>query len=296
MNSIQNLNEDSDSHDLDLDSNDSNEEIVFGFLQNDDYQLSLSSPSSLNSDDCVYAYRGRIEIMANNNPENQLNGAGILQNHEIHNQQNNEQDNEETDDFLEMDFDPETNSEIENDPQSDQGISNGNHPHHHIDLENGQREELNGWAASHLRRDEDQQKTAVKNTGTKPKILTSSKASSSRSRHCEPGDPSEKLPINNNYYNNPSTSNCCLAPQSSLTFNLSQNHNNHVNNNLEGFSNGASNNLLLNDNQFTNLTMENQLNNNHFKYHQSYSYLNETNHHHFCSDRLLLDLEVSTLF
>lgn len=76
------------------------DEIMLDFVEQDQGD-GLSIDSSLNSDDCVYAYRGRIEIMANNNvvsPENH---------------QNQQNDEEETD-FLEMDFEPETNSEIEN--------------------------------------------------------------------------------------------------------------------------------------------------------------------------------------
>lgn len=345
MTSVRNLNEDEsgkaqsfedfsglvDDIDDSEDSVQEIDEIMFGFVNSDEYQL--SSPSSLNSDECFYAYRGRIDIMPQNPHEHlnfQQNGLiGPLQNENQH----NENDNEETDDFLEMDFDPETNSE--NDPQSDNinlpqhssiHLTNHMNGQHLFDTTNKMDQYNGGGVAStstttancstlngssglvngHSSSQNDSHKT-VKNTGTKPKIpsATTSNSSKSTKKHISSED---KLHLNNNYYcnstsyglNNPS-------PSTSLTFNLSNSKSNSLNNNintLDYLSNGSNSNLLLNDSQFYNLSVENQLNNN-FKYYHNYNYLQNSHHYlhnnqeHFEKQQqkdefdLLLDIEVS---
>ena len=93
------------SSDQDLEDEDDIDEIMLDFVGQDQADDGLSLASSINSIDCVYAYRGRIDLEIANHD-----------NHPIHpHPENQQQNDEEETDFLEMDFDePETNSEIEN--------------------------------------------------------------------------------------------------------------------------------------------------------------------------------------
>ena len=176
------------------------DEIMLDFVEQDQADDGLSLASSLNSD-CVYAYRGRIEIMANhdNHP--------LIHPHPENNQQQN--DEEETD-FLEMDFEPETNSEIENfdDYEGNQQPQiNGVMAHQKFELSVCQLPPQNGLhngkriVGSHevlsdgLLFLENDIKT--KHTGTKPKIPTST--SSSKSSKFPKSGPSD-LKLFDNYY------------------------------------------------------------------------------------------------
>ncbi|KAG5684386.1 hypothetical protein PVAND_013621 [Polypedilum vanderplanki] len=131
---LQNFNDMKDN-DEDLENNvvysdsDDGDQFINSFEEEYDVQLSSPpssrSPSNSDNDQHWYAYRGRWGI---NVLENQELVNGDVNNHQIlienrlvslNNQQHNQQQNhhqqqlQEEDDFLEMDFEPDTNSEIE---------------------------------------------------------------------------------------------------------------------------------------------------------------------------------------
>lgn len=129
------------------DSSDDGDQFINSFEEEDDVQL--SSPSNSDGEQRWYAYRGRwgINLMENNgiingeilenNPQNHIQQQQQQQQQPLPNLQQH-RDDEETDDFLEMDFEPDTNSELEieneNFGHNNSAIDNHNHNNnnHHI--------------------------------------------------------------------------------------------------------------------------------------------------------------------
>jgi hypothetical protein len=226
---FQNFNEipgdidDGDSDENQINLSDSYDDLPSNDESNDDVQL--SSPSnSLNSDvdQRWYAIRGRwgINMMDNNHNavmdrlvDNQLPEINQPQ------LQQQQQDEEETD-FLEMDFEPDTNSEIENEclPNGHQQIQSNANPfnfHNHPALPLPQPEfrhtnNLPQPSSSRLIEPPiavslaaDFSPAVTKNTGAKPKQLSavSSNRNLKISKHVSDGDDVFKLTratINNN--------------------------------------------------------------------------------------------------
>lgn len=121
----------------DLENNDS--DIDDQFFVDDEEEEFFSSPSTnsdglqFNNNNPWYAYRGRINLFENGQPEIHLpqqNAIPLQQPEPQQNQnngvQNNEEEEEEETDFLEMDFEPE-NSEIENENELVNAHHNINH-------------------------------------------------------------------------------------------------------------------------------------------------------------------------
>ncbi|CAG9803356.1 unnamed protein product [Chironomus riparius] len=161
------------------------EDLENNFSDSDDgdqYLNSFSSPSNSGDDELRwYAYRGRLGINfmeQNDAPNSQLIYPLQNENHQAnnHNIQQNQQEEEETD-FLEMDFEPDTNSEIENDnegrfnlnydlrnghnnvPENQQQLPSQNHLNFNIN------QSLNEELVNH--------NSSVRNTGAKPKQFSS---------------------------------------------------------------------------------------------------------------------------
>lgn len=171
-------------NDEDLENNFSDES------DDDQYINSFSSPSNSNSGDEIrwYAYQGRLGINfmeRHDAPNNQFNYP--LQNNENHQannhniQQQNQQEEEETD-FLEMDFEPDTNSEIENDNDGRfnmnyENLRNGhnNIPENHQQLpsQNHQNFIINQQSLNELE-NHNHNIISIRNTGAKPKQFSSS--------------------------------------------------------------------------------------------------------------------------
>jgi hypothetical protein len=140
------LNENDEDLENNVFSDSDDDQFVNSFEEEFDVQLSSPpssrSPSNSDNDQRWYAYRGRWGInllenqerangeeVGNHQIENRL--AALNQQHAPQQQQHNvpnqqQQQEEEETDFLEMDFEPDTNSEIENE-------GNFGHNHHHHD-------------------------------------------------------------------------------------------------------------------------------------------------------------------
>lgn len=165
------------------------EDLENNFSDSDDDQFinSFSSPSNSGDEELRwYAYRGRLGINfmeRNDAPNNQFNYPLQNENHQANNPniQQNQQEEEETD-FLEMDFEPDTNSEIENDNDGrfnlNYDIRNG-----HNNLPENQQQQLP--SRNHLNFNINQQSLnelenqnhniSIRNTGAKPKQFSSSR-------------------------------------------------------------------------------------------------------------------------
>ena len=151
------------------------EDLENNFSDSDDgdqFINSFSSPSNSGDDELRwYAYRGRLGINfmeRNDAPNNQFNNYPLQnENHQAHNHQNNVQQNpqeEEETDFLEMDFEPDTNSEIENDNEARFNLNYDNLRNGHNNLpENHQQLP----SQNHL--NFNQSVNENRNTGAKPK-------------------------------------------------------------------------------------------------------------------------------
>lgn len=193
--------EETDSDENPINLSDSFEDLPVSSDQTDD-DVQLSSPSnSLNSDveQRWYAFRGRCGIADNNHNENNLSLDNQLP--EI-NQQPQQQDEEETD-FLEMDFEPDTNSEIENQAT----LPNGNHhasSSSNINSFNFVNPSLPQSSRINVLSDpvpafKESARIENKNTGAKPKQLSAVNRTQKTSKHVSSGDNVFKMcSVNNN--------------------------------------------------------------------------------------------------
>lgn len=200
---FQNLNEvPVESDDVDSDENQVNLSDSYDELpvSDEDEDVQLSSPSnSLNSDvdQRWYAFRGRWNIN-NRRLDNQL-----PENNQPQLQQQQQQEEEETD-FLEMDFEPDTNSEIENEatlPNGNQHSSNSGNSYNFLNLPSQplQQPEFR-LIPNQLKENPDNYIRPVpKNTGAKPKLMTVNSRPQKVTTHASEGDNVFKLcSINNN--------------------------------------------------------------------------------------------------
>lgn len=172
-------------------NSDSDEMFVNSF---DDAEVSedeLSSPSNSHNSDLDqrwYAFRGRIVGIPNDNqPDNRF-----LEDNQPP-PQPVQQEEEETD-FLEMDFEPDTNSEIENEAKfSDYVLPNG-HQHaaalnfHHLTLPLPPQPEFLPQPVSIREEPLNLLRPTNKNTGAKPKQLSAISRPQKPSKHVTDGD------------------------------------------------------------------------------------------------------------
>lgn len=190
------------------------EDLENNFSDSDDgdqFINSFSSPSNSGDDELRwYAYRGRLGINfmeRNDAPNNQFNYPLQNENHQANNQQ---QEEEETD-FLEMDFEPDTNSEIENDNDGrfnlNYDIRNGhnNLPENQQQLPSQNHNNFNIHQQS-LNELENQNHNISKNTGAKPKQFPcrTLKSPKQNLQHVSDGDNTFK--ITGHLYPNPESS------------------------------------------------------------------------------------------
>jgi hypothetical protein len=177
-------------------NSDSDEMFVNSFDADDDDDVQLSSPSNSHNSDVDqrwYAFRGRFVGIHNDNRP--------LDNHLPDNQPpppQQQQEEEETD-FLEMDFEPDTNSEIENEAKfSDYVIPNGHHPAHNY------LPPQEFLVQPNLKREDS---TNSKNTGAKPKQLTPNSRPAKPSKQASDGDNVFKIcsNLNNNFIDSTSS-------------------------------------------------------------------------------------------
>lgn len=183
----------------------------------DDVQL--SSPSNSDVDQRWYAFRGRFVEVHNENRlplDNQLQLQPQLQQ-----LQPQEQEEEETD-FLEMDFEPETNSEIENEAKfSDYVLPNGHHPSAALHFHNHPLQPEFLVQPKSNREDPENLIRPVtnKNTGAKPKQLSAINRPQ-KPKHVSDGDNVFKIStnLNNNFIN--SSSSPCRPSKTNEVYNL----------------------------------------------------------------------------
>lgn len=192
--------EDADSDENAVNLSDSYDDLPVSD-QTDDDDVQLSSPSnSLNSDveQRWYAFRGRWGVVDNNQNDNNLRLDNQLPDN---NQPAQQQDEEETD-FLEMDFEPDTNSEIENQatlpngPQNVPSLNQANSFNFHnpsLTLHLPQTEfRINNLPDPVLDIDGPDSKIFLrienKNTGAKPKQLSTVNRPQKASKHVTDGD------------------------------------------------------------------------------------------------------------
>lgn len=214
------------------------EDLENNFSDSDDgdqYINSFSSPSNSGDDELRwYAYRGRLGINfmeRNDAPNNQFNYP--LQNNENHQannnhnmQQQNQQQEEEETDFLEMDFEPDTNSEIENDNDGRfnlnyENLRNGhnNLPENHQQLpsQNHLNFNINQQSLNELE-NHNHNIISIRNTGAKPKQFSSSCRNLKSPKQCPQlaSDGDNTFKITGHLYPNPessSTSSSLLSKQ-----------------------------------------------------------------------------------
>ena len=177
-------------------------------VSEDDVQL--SSPSNSDVDQRWYAFRGRFVDIHNDNRLPLNNQLPELP-----------QPQQEEEDFLEMDFEPETNSEIENEAKfSDYVLPNGHHPgaalhfHNHPQPEFLVQPKPNREDPGNLIRP-----VTNKNTGAKPKQLSVNNRPQ-KPRHVSDGDNVFKIStnLNNNFIN--SASSHCRPSTTNEVYNL----------------------------------------------------------------------------
>jgi hypothetical protein len=213
---FQNFNDPPES---DENENDSADEMFVNSDEEEDVQL--SSPSnSLNSDvdQRWYAFRGQWDVnMIVNNNANIINNRQVVDNQPEINQPPNQPQEEEETDFLEMDFEPDTNSEIENEAKfSDYVLPNGhasnsnsfNYHNHHPPLPLPQ---ISNLPPAQLIVEPDSFAIPVcKNTGAKPKQLQANRPQKTTKQQVSDGDNVFKLctvtSANLNSNNGPSSS------------------------------------------------------------------------------------------
>lgn len=200
-----------ESDDVDSDENQVNLSDSYDELpvSDEDDDVQLSSPSnSLNSDvdQRWYAFRGRWGIVDNN--QNDVDNRRFdNQLPEIHNQpqlQQQQQQEEEETDFLEMDFEPDTNSEIENEatlPNGNQHPANNTNSFSFLNLPQLplQQPDYRLVTSPLIEDPENFIRPETKNTGAKPKLMTVNSRPQKASKQVSEGDNVFKLcTINNN--------------------------------------------------------------------------------------------------
>jgi hypothetical protein len=182
-------------------NSDSDEMFVNSFdADDDDDDVQLSSPSNSHNSDVDqrwYAFRGRFVGIHN---DNRPLDNHLLPDNQPPPPQQQQQEEEETD-FLEMDFEPDTNSEIENEAKfSDYVIPNGHHPAHNY------LPPQEFLVQPSLKREDP---ISSKNTGAKPKQLTPNSRPVKPSKQVSDGDNVFKICSNlNNNFIDPSSSLC----------------------------------------------------------------------------------------
>lgn len=217
-NPAENEDENSDENENPAINSDSDVNSYDDLAVSEDDDVQLSSPSnSLNSDvdQRWYAFRGRygvnmVENNHNNNPplDNRLRPENV--------QPQPPQEEEETD-FLEMDFEPDTNSEIENEAKDSDYVPNG-HQHaaasnsnsfnfHNLPLplpHSGPDFRLSSLPPriqSPVNEPDNFLRPANKNTGAKPKQLSTIGRPQKTSKQVSDGDDTFKISSTNNKSN-----------------------------------------------------------------------------------------------
>lgn len=291
-------------------------------ITDDDDQQQLSSPSSLNSEDCFYAYRayrGRIgmEILIDNNNDN--NNRLPFDNRLQPEVNPHAEDPDEETDFLEMDFEPDTNSEIENEAKSsDYVLPNGcsdlphssregsNIPEHLPSsfnfLRTNHQNHLESNAGSSMRNnfydnssnESENINKIVKNTGTKPKqpSTVANKHLKTTKQHFS-NDNTFVITTNNN-----NTAGC--SSLSSYNKSLSNGNYNNNNNNNEDVK-LTNRNTLLGDCRFLKMgehSSDHQKHSSHYKSPSKSSTVTITNnyHHHHKHQKLQSDSDLNEQF
>lgn len=287
----------------DIDDGDSDENVNLSdsyddLPVSDEDDVQLSSPSnSLNSDvdQRWYAIRGRWGInMMDNNHNNVMDR--LVDNHlpEINQPQQQQQDEEETD-FLEMDFEPDTNSEIENEclPNGHLQLqSNANllnfHNHPALPLPQPEFRHTNNLPQPCSSRLTDPpvpvslkvdfNSSGIKNTGAKPKQLsaTNSNRTLKVSKHVSDGDDIFKLVNTRTVINNN------IEPSSSLC--LPSSIYNSTSKNDEVYNLGASGSRAAHTNLYNDPQSNPHDINNFMKIHKSPS--KSSSHHNHKQQRL----------
>lgn len=290
-------------------------------ITDDEDQQQLSSPSSLNSEDCFYAYRayrGRIgmEILIDNNNDN--NNRLPFDNRLQPEANPHAEDPDEETDFLEMDFEPDTNSEIENEAKSsDYVLPNGcsdlphssressnipehlpssfnflrtNHQNHSESIVSSS-SMRNNFYDNNVNESENVNKI-VKNTGTKPK-----QPSTVVNKH---------LKTSKQYYTNDNTfvitTNKSTAGCSNLSsYNKSLSNGNYNNNNNNEDVKLTNRNTLLGDCRFLKMgeqSSDHQKHSSHYKSPSKTSTVTITNnyHHHHKHQKLQSDSDLNEQF
>lgn len=197
-----------ESDDIDSDENQVNLSDSYDELpvSDEDDDVQLSSPSnSLNSDvdQRWYAFRGRWGIVDNNNDINNRRLDNQLPEINQPQLQAHQQQEEEETDFLEMDFEPDTNSEIENEatlPNGNQHLANNANPYnfHNHPSQPLQQPEFR-LITNPLIEDPEIYIRPVKNTGAKPKLMSVNSRVQKDTKQASDGDNVFKLcTINNN--------------------------------------------------------------------------------------------------
>lgn len=187
-------------------NSDSDEMFVNSFDEAEDDDVQLSSPSNSHNSDVDqrwYAFRGRFVGVHN---DNDINNRLPLDNHQINQPQPQPPQEEEETDFLEMDFEPDTNSEIENEAKfSDYVLPNGHQHAAALNFHNHplppQPEFLPLKLPQTLEEPASFIRPASKNTGAKPKQLSAISRPQKPSRHVSDGDNVFKISttLNNNF-------------------------------------------------------------------------------------------------
>lgn len=222
---FQSFNELSADSDSDENENPINSDSDEMFANSEDDDVQLSSPSnSLNSDvdQRWYALRGRWDVNMVDNNHNDINNRQLDNRGAPENNQPQQPQEEEETDFLEMDFEPDTNSEIENEatlPIIHQNASSSSNTNSYnflnrpLPLQLPQPEfrmsSLPPLLATSPKHEPDSLIRPVnRNTGAKPKQLSTNSRPQKVSKHVTDGDDTFKISstISNNNNNDPSSS------------------------------------------------------------------------------------------
>lgn len=201
---------DSDSDENENPVNNSDSDEMFDLPVSDD-DVQLSSPSnSLNSDvdQRWYALRGRWGVNMIGNNHEDINNRQLDNRVPEHNQQPQQPQEEEETDFLEMDFEPDTNSEIENEATLPINASSSSNTNSYNFLNRSLPLQLPQHdfrlppllAASPTQEPDHLIRPAAKSTGAKPKQLSTNSRPQKVSKHITDGDDTFKMPsaISNN--------------------------------------------------------------------------------------------------
>lgn len=196
-------------------SNDSDDSEIFMHSNscNSDDDVQLSSPSNSDGEQQWYAYRGRVGINLMDNDNRPL-----LDNLNMPDLAQPAQPEEE--DFLEMDFEPENNSEIENEAKfSDYVPLNGSHNNHSSRESsvnnsntfsfNPPTQDFRNLPQAGLTESEE----ISKNTGTRPKQPTVNKNQKIIKKHAMVGDSTFHI-VTDTPSNNATTYNSCTLNKS----------------------------------------------------------------------------------